>query len=143
MESSWPKMFDLLIGQLREHLNEIRGIEKSVMQICVRDAGMRARTSSTFRATDQPALARQARARQRKHSAALGRLREDIGASRPVARNRGPHAPVDRRDQGDNREIGSARRRRAGAKKEMVEANLRLVISIARSTRTAACSSST
>ena len=35
-----PRMFEQLITQLRAHLNEIRGTEKAVMQICVRDAGM-------------------------------------------------------------------------------------------------------
>src|SRR5690606_1183932 len=35
-----PKMFDALIAQLREHVAEIRNIEKQVMVLCVRDAGM-------------------------------------------------------------------------------------------------------
>src|SRR5262249_14223263 len=35
-----PKMFDALIVQLRDHVAEIRNIERQIMLICVRDAGM-------------------------------------------------------------------------------------------------------
>src|SRR5690606_34032136 len=35
-----PKMFDALIAQLRENVAEIRNLEKQIMTVCVRDAGM-------------------------------------------------------------------------------------------------------
>src|SRR5690606_3915982 len=35
-----PKMFDSLIGQLRDDVAEIRQLEKQIMVLCVRDAGM-------------------------------------------------------------------------------------------------------
>jgi hypothetical protein len=66
--------------QLRGHLNEIRGIEKAVMQRCVRDAGMpRSDFIETFprNETNLHWLDKHIRAK-RKHSAKLGRLREDI-----------------------------------------------------------------
>ena len=36
-----PKVFDALVGQLREVINQIRGQERMVMALCVRDAGPR------------------------------------------------------------------------------------------------------
>ena len=35
-----PRMFDALTAQLRTHVGEIRQIEKEIMSIAVRDAGM-------------------------------------------------------------------------------------------------------
>ena len=35
-----PKVFDALVGQLRDVINQVRGQERLVMALCVRDAGM-------------------------------------------------------------------------------------------------------
>ncbi|MDH4114487.1 MAG: RNA polymerase sigma factor RpoD [Burkholderiaceae bacterium] len=130
-----PRMFDQLITQLREHLNRIRSLEKAVMQICVRDSGMpRSDFIETFprNETNLHWLDKHVRAK-RKHSAALGRFREDI------EKLQGKLGEIEQRThltiaeiKEINREIavGEAQARRA--KKEMVEANLRLVISIAK-----------
>ncbi len=130
-----PRMFEQLIVQLRGHLNEIRGIEKAVMQICVRDAGMpRSDFIETFprNETNLGWLDKHVRAK-RKHSAALGRLREDIERQQNKLREieKRSHLTIAEIKE-INREIavGEAQARRA--KKEMVEANLRLVISIAK-----------
>jgi RNA polymerase primary sigma factor len=130
-----PRMFDHLINQLREHLNEIRTIEKTVMQICVRDAGMpRPDFIETFprNETNLGWLDKHIRAK-RKHSAALARLREDVEKQQNRLRGieQRTHLSIGEIKE-INREVavGEAQARRA--KKEMVEANLRLVISIAK-----------
>jgi RNA polymerase primary sigma factor len=130
-----PKMFDQLIGQLRSHLNEVRSIEKGVMQLCVRDAGMpRSDFIETFprNETNLHWLDKHVRAK-RKHSAALGRMREAIEKHQLKLRDieKRTHLTINEVKE-INREIavGEAQARRA--KKEMVEANLRLVISIAK-----------
>ncbi len=130
-----PKMFDALILQLREHVAEIRNLEKSVMMLCVRDAGMpRKDFISTFpkNETNIKWLDKHIRAK-RKHSAALARLREDIEKQQSKLQQLEQRVHMEIADVKEiNREVavGEAKARRA--KKEMVEANLRLVISIAK-----------
>ena len=130
-----PKMFDQLIAQLREHLNEIRGIEKAVMLKCVRDAGMpRSDFIDTFprNETNLGWLDKHIRAK-RKHSALLAKYREDVEKHQLHLAESEKRAHLTIAEIKEiNREIavGEAQARRA--KKEMVEANLRLVISIAK-----------
>jgi RNA polymerase primary sigma factor len=130
-----PKMFDQLIGQIREHLNEIRSLEKAVMQRCVRDAGMpRSDFIETFprNETNLNWLDKHIRAK-RKHSAALGKFREEIEAEQKKLgeiEKRGRLSIAEIKEINREIAVGEAQARRA--KKEMVEANLRLVISIAK-----------
>ena len=75
-----PKMFELLIGNLREYLSAIRGMEKEIMQICVKQAGMpRKDFISVFpkNETKPGWIDKQIRAK-RKHSAPLAKLKPDI-----------------------------------------------------------------
>ncbi len=130
-----PRMFDALIVQLREHLNEIRGVEKAVMQLCVRDAGMpRSDFIETFprNETNLRWLDKHIRAK-RKHSGPLARLREQVEKQQTRLKDTEGRSHLSIAEIKEiNREVavGEAQARRA--KKEMVEANLRLVISIAK-----------
>jgi RNA polymerase primary sigma factor len=130
-----PKMFDALIAQLRDHVAEIRNLEKAVMMLCVRDAGMpRKDFITTFpkNETNLKWVDKHIRAK-RKHSAALARLREEIEKTqkRLLALEQTVHLPIaDVKEINREVAVGEAKARRA--KKEMVEANLRLVISIAK-----------
>jgi len=130
-----PRMFDALTDQLRSHVNEIRQIEKEIMIIAVRDSGMpRKDFISTFPKNETSArwLAKHMKA-GKKYSAPLAKLKDE------VERRQKKLMEVEERHHLSiseikevNREvsIGEAKARRA--KKEMVEANLRLVISIAK-----------
>jgi RNA polymerase primary sigma factor len=130
-----PKMFDAFIVQLREHVAEIRNLEKNVMTLCVRDAGMpRKDFITTFpkHETDIKWIDKHIRAK-RKHSAALARLRDDVEKTQKRLQTLEETVHLSIADVKEiNREVavGEAKARRA--KKEMVEANLRLVISIAK-----------
>jgi RNA polymerase primary sigma factor len=130
-----PKMFDALIVQLRDNVAEVRNIEKQIMILCVRDAGMpRKDFITTFpkNETNVRWLDKHVRAK-RKHSAALARLREEIERQQKKLSSLEERVHLSIAEVKEiNREVavGEAKARRA--KKEMVEANLRLVISIAK-----------
>jgi RNA polymerase primary sigma factor len=130
-----PRMFDALTDQLRTHINEIRQIEKEIMIIAVRDSGMpRKDFIATFPKNETSArwLAKHMKA-GKKYSAPLARLKDEIERRQKKLMEVETRHHLSINDIKDiNREvsIGEAKARRA--KKEMVEANLRLVISIAK-----------
>ncbi|MBM4238982.1 MAG: RNA polymerase sigma factor RpoD [Gammaproteobacteria bacterium] len=130
-----PKMFDALIGNLRAHVNEIRQLERDIMVIAVRDAGMPRKefiTSFPRNETNDRWVAKHAKA-GKKWSAPLARFAEDIRNKQLLLGEiEKIHYLTISGIKDINREvsIGEAKARRA--KKEMVEANLRLVISIAK-----------
>ena len=130
-----PKLFDLLVRNLRGSITDIRTQERQVMALCVRQAGMpRKDFISSFpqNETDLNWVNKHIRAK-RKHSSILSKLRDDIvRAQKKLIRveentwlSIGEIKEINRQMS-----IGEAKARRA--KKEMVEANLRLVISIAK-----------
>ncbi|MBX5459800.1 MAG: RNA polymerase sigma factor RpoD [Steroidobacteraceae bacterium] len=129
-----PRMFDALILNLRTHVAEIRQLEKEIMIICVRDAGMpRKDFIATFpkNETSPKWLARHTKGK--KYSAALLKFKDEIERRQKKLEQIEQTYHLSINDIKDvNREvsIGEAKARRA--KKEMVEANLRLVISIAK-----------
>jgi len=130
-----PKLFDLLVRNLRGIVAIIRSQERLIMQLCVRDAGMpRKDFLSSFpkSETDLAWIEKHIRAK-RKHSSTLAKLRDDVlRAQRKLIGVEDATRLKISEIKEINRQmsIGEARARRA--KKEMVEANLRLVISIAK-----------
>ncbi|MBX3696045.1 MAG: RNA polymerase sigma factor RpoD [Steroidobacteraceae bacterium] len=130
-----PRMFEALIGNLRAQVGEVRQLEKEIMVLAVRDAGMpRKDFITTFPKNETSArwLAKHIRA-GKKYSASLGRLKEDIERRQRklITLEVAYHLTIsDVKEVNREVSIGEAKARRA--KKEMVEANLRLVISIAK-----------
>jgi RNA polymerase primary sigma factor len=130
-----PRMFDALILNLRTHVSEVRQLEKEIMVIAVRDAGMpRKDFISTFPKNETSArwLAKHMKS-GKKYAAPLGRFKDEIERRQKKLQTLEVQYHLTVNDIKEvNREvsIGEAKARRA--KKEMVEANLRLVISIAK-----------
>ncbi len=130
-----PKLFDALVKNLRDVVAVIRMQERMVMQICVRDAGMPRKdflASFPKSETDLNWIDKHIRAK-RKHSSILARLKDDVlRAQRKLisVENETRLKISEIKEINRQMSIGEAKARRA--KKEMVEANLRLVISIAK-----------
>ena len=130
-----PKMFDALVSHLRGHVDEVRRLEREIMAVCVRQAGMpRKDFISTFprNETNVRWIDKHIRAK-RKHSAALGRLREEVVRRQQELRALEKRLTRSIQEIKEiNRDIATGEAKARRAKKEMVEANLRLVISIAK-----------
>src|SRR5258708_1820784 len=130
-----PKMFDQLIDNLRQHVTEVRLLEKEIMFLCIKQAGMpRKDFISTFpkNETSTRWLDKHIKAKKR-YSAPLAKFKDEIERRQNKLKDlEGLFQVLISAIKAINREvsIGEAKARRA--KKEMVEANLRLVISIAK-----------
>ncbi len=130
-----PKTFEVIVGSLRDTIGMVRAQERQIMQYCVRDAGMpRKDFIASFPAneTDLNWIDKHIRAK-RKHSSTLAKLKPDIlRAQRKLilVETINHLAITEMKEINRQMSIGEAKARRA--KKEMVEANLRLVISIAK-----------
>ena len=130
-----PKLFDLLVRNLRGIVSIIRSQERLIMQICVRDAGMPRKdflASFPKSETDLNWIDKHIRAK-RKHSSILARLKDDIlrAQRKLIGVEEATRLKISEiKEINRQMSIGEAKARRA--KKEMVEANLRLVISIAK-----------
>ncbi|WP_134587224.1 RNA polymerase sigma factor RpoD [Pseudomonas aeruginosa] len=130
-----PKQFDALVARVRSALEGVRAQERAIMQLCVRDARMpRADFLRLFpnHETDEKWVDSDLKSKP-KYAEAIERLRDDI------LRNQQKLAALESeveltvaeiKEINRAMSIGEAKARRA--KKEMVEANLRLVISIAK-----------
>ncbi|EPO5506729.1 RNA polymerase sigma factor RpoD [Pseudomonas aeruginosa] len=130
-----PKQFDALVARVRSALEGVRAQERAIMQLCVRDARMpRADFLRLFpnHETDEKWVDGVLKSKP-KYAEAIERLRDDI------LRNQQKLAALESeveltvaeiKEINRAMSIGEAKARRA--KKEMVEANLRLVISIAK-----------
>ncbi|WP_282344469.1 MULTISPECIES: RNA polymerase sigma factor RpoD [Pseudomonas] len=130
-----PKQFEVLVSRVRGALDLVRQQERAIMQLCVRDARMpRADFLRQFpgHETDETWAAGLAKGKS-KYAEAIGRLQDDIvRAQRKLAalQDEAELTVAEIKDVNRRMSIGEAKARRA--KKEMVEANLRLVISIAK-----------
>ncbi|MEZ5500630.1 MAG: RNA polymerase sigma factor RpoD [Steroidobacteraceae bacterium] len=130
-----PRMFDALISNLRAHVSEVRLLEKEIMVLAVREAGMpRKDFITTFpkNETNPRWITKHIKA-GKKYSAPLEQLAPEVERRQVKLQQLEQllHLSINEVKE-INREvsIGEAKARRA--KKEMVEANLRLVISIAK-----------
>ncbi|MEE4329755.1 MAG: RNA polymerase sigma factor RpoD, partial [Wenzhouxiangella sp.] len=130
-----PRMFDHLIDRMRFHVAIIRGIERKIMTLCVDRAGMPRKDfikSFQDNESDPEWLAGLLRRKTkwaralRDHEAELHDLQERLARFEKAQRV----SIGELRELNRAMSIGEAMARRA--KKEMVEANLRLVISIAK-----------
>ena len=130
-----PKLTDVLVRGLRASVSVLRAQERQVMQICVRDAGMPRKdflASFPKSETDLRWIEKHIRAK-RKHSSTLAKLRDDVlrAQRKLLAVETLTNLKIaEIKEINRQMSIGEAKARRA--KKEMVEANLRLVISIAK-----------
>ncbi len=130
-----PKLTDALVKHLRDSVAVIRIQERQVMQICVRDSGMPRKdfiASFPKSETNLEWIDKHIRAK-RKHSSAIAKRKDDIlrAQRKLVAIETMTNLRIaEIKEINRQMSIGEAKARRA--KKEMVEANLRLVISIAK-----------
>jgi len=130
-----PKLTDKLVRNLRGSVSVLRVQERQVMQICVRDSGMPKKdflASFPKSETDLNWIEKHIRAK-RKHSSSLSKLKDDVlrAQRKLLAVETLTNLKIaEIKEINRQMSIGEAKARRA--KKEMVEANLRLVISIAK-----------
>ncbi|MDH1012496.1 RNA polymerase sigma factor RpoD [Pseudomonas nicosulfuronedens] len=130
-----PKQFDVLVAKVRDALDSVRRQERAIMQLCVRDARMpRADFLRQFPGHETDTAWVDAILKGKpKYAEAIERLRDDIlrNQQKLVDLEASSQLTVaEIKDVNRSMSIGEAKARRA--KKEMVEANLRLVISIAK-----------
>ena len=130
-----PKQYDALVTKVRDALDRLRAQERAIMQLCVRDARMpRADFLRLFPGNEiDMDWATDLAKGKAKYAEALGKLQGDIQRCQQKLADLEAECSLslaEIKDINRRMSIGEAKARRA--KKEMVEANLRLVISIAK-----------
>jgi len=132
-----PKIVDEITQNLRAKIQYVRDTEKTVMRICVADCGMTReeflRLYKEDNGATSPEWITKAIRAKRKYSAELNARKEEIFALQEKLRKMEGDNLIgldEIKDINRRMNVGEAKARRA--KKEMVEANLRLVISIAK-----------
>jgi len=130
-----PKLFESLCAHLRVTVTGIRTRERELMSLCVKQAGMPRKdflASFPKNETNLKWIDKHIRSK-RKHSSALAKMKDEIlRAQRKLlmVEKMSQLTIIEIKEISRQMSIGEAKARRA--KKEMVEANLRLVISIAK-----------
>ena len=130
-----PKQYDALVVRVRSSLERLRAQERAIMQLCVRDARMpRADFLKLFPGNEIDAEWSVGLAKGKaKYAEAIGNVQADIQRCQQKLTALEAESELtlaEIKDINRRMSIGEAKARRA--KKEMVEANLRLVISIAK-----------
>ncbi len=130
-----PRQYDPLIEAVRSNLTRVRIHERNIMTICIRECGMSRRDFiEDFPGNEtNPKWASNLARRKQPYAAAIRERQEDIAREQQkLAAIEAEHglSILEIKDMNRRMSIGEAKSRRA--KKEMVEANLRLVISIAK-----------
>ncbi|MGH1536538.1 MAG: RNA polymerase sigma factor RpoD [Gammaproteobacteria bacterium] len=130
-----PKIVDILTEDVRKMMNRIRSHERSIMQICVHNAKMpRNKFIETFSGSETDIAWMDAHLKaSAKYSKALTEFKPEIEKEQDkliLIEKEIDLTVSEIKDINRRMSIGEAKARRA--KKEMVEANLRLVISIAK-----------
>ena len=130
-----PRQFDPMVERVRATANQVRELERQVMHLCVNYARM---PKSTFieefpgNETNDKWVEKLSR-RKQPYAAKIGAIRDDVLRLQlriGEVESQAGITCVEIKDINRRMSIGEAKARRA--KKEMVEANLRLVISIAK-----------
>jgi len=130
-----PKLTDIIVSELKKDVAIIRAQERNIQQMAVVKSGMpRKDFLSSFQKsqTDLEWIEKHIRAK-RKHSSSLSKLKNDILRAQRKLISIESHTQLliaEIKEINRRMTMGEAKARRA--KKEMVEANLRLVISIAK-----------
>ncbi len=130
-----PKQFEALVDRVRGSLEQVRAQERAIMQLCVRDARMpRADFLKQFPGNEVDTTWAAGLAKGKaKYAEAIANVQADIQRcqEKMIAIEADAGLVIaEIKDINRRMSIGEAKARRA--KKEMVEANLRLVISIAK-----------
>ncbi len=130
-----PKQYDPLIVAVRTNLTKVRNHERNIMTLCIREAGMSRRDfidDFPGNETNTKWAGNLARRKQDYAPAIRARVDDIVREQQKLAviENEYGISILALKDMNRRMSIGEAKSRRA--KKEMVEANLRLVISIAK-----------
>jgi len=130
-----PKYFDDLVGNARDHLDAIRSQERQIMVICTRKCGMaRKDFIKSFQGNEgKPEWLEEVFASGKPYAEKMEAYKYDLERAQKkinAVKERAGLEITEVKEINRKVSIGEARARRA--KKEMVEANLRLVISIAK-----------
>ncbi|MEO1750816.1 RNA polymerase sigma factor RpoD [Thiofaba sp. EF100] len=129
-----PQLSDRLVNNLRETLNRVRQIERQILDLCVNKGGMpRERFIETFPGNESRAEWLDEHISDKKFGERLQAYRSEVERlQKRIAHIERDNALSVRQLKDINRRMSMGEARARKAKKEMVEANLRLVISIAK-----------